>query len=944
MTECILYHASRALLNQDNTHAVQAEHFVAETEYLSRRIELELATTSSSAVHTIQKKTVSEVLRHLCLNVDVDTCWPDLPVAARHAILCRVAGKQVPLSWEFGKWMQDASVDQQTTEFHLDLSIGIHQRAVERSKHLLHETDSSSTLCASTLGDSLVAAEFDDRKSFLRTIGSLLISIPVTTVKWVGIITGAGADVQRELWFCLRHSFLRDTVLLAILIVWKLCWLTKNAWVYALLIYHRSTLTHISRLARKGASRVLKRNTIVVEQSRKTITGFASKNEQGTLKLDIFSGRLDAPPANEDPTSVAVYDEACRLASRTDKTPEGTRVSTYQYGSGNHTRWPNSKEVSQGPTTMLCQYDGAGRISHGTLTLGLREFIFQYSYKTIPRGNNDILKADFRLADPQSRDSMTVYWGSPTRSDSASKWAKLDWVPSDRVCCVMRFVEGKTYVTTWEYIHRRDPIVTTFLQDDANRTVVTQVPRVFDEEDALLTRPSNVSIADDDPLLHHRRSDLTRLASFANRDASILSALNPFRWSYNLQKARYHRVPTWWLRTELWNHWLTAGTVDAVTACWMDEVILREEPLLVKYWQARDLGRLGRAKEVLDGNIEQIVAAIEIQKEVSEVCLLPIKAADLYVMGHGKDANQITNRPEECFQDTKDRISVVFNDIGCWPEAPGGVSNCRRDLINGHSTIRNHVLAETANDYGIPRFQVEKSVQSLKLLPLWGIDGKTPNHGILDNLLQSQVDRKIRNTDVRQDVGKLFAPLIKLLVRGARSKQPTRAELQQYSQVFMAFSNFFERKDYNKTWESKEVMNAWVEAWLAPSNDANMTEPAFEIERPSMKDFQDSLAIYSSYFFIFSVQVPEDCPRVFQSTHHGISSLFGLILKYRRGTTFGIWDHAILWRECCLNISPAQCTLSIPVQAMLLAGIGLATRLAYFHADVIVPCTSVFNP
>jgi len=29
---------------------------------------------------------------------------------------------------------------------------------------------------------------------------------------------------------------------------------------------------------------------------------------------------------------------------------------------------------------------------------------------------------------------------------------------------------------------------------------------------------------------------------------------------------------------------------------------------------------------------------------------------------------------------------------------------------------------------------------------------------------------------------------------------------------------------------------------------------------------------------------------------------------------------------------------------MLLSGIGLAARLAYLHADVLLPCTSVFNP
>jgi glycosyltransferase involved in cell wall biosynthesis len=162
----------------------------------------------------------------------------------------------------------------------------------------------------------------------------------------------------------------------------------------------------------------------------------------------------------------------------------------------------------------------------------------------------------------------------------------------------------------------------------------------------------------------------------------------------------------------------------------------------------------------------------------------------------------------------------------------------------------------------------------------------------------------------------------------------------------LSMSKYYEHKDYIRTWESKEVEKAWVDAWLVPYNDPDIIEPSkcFELERPSMSDFREAMGIYLAYFFIFSVKIPDRCPRVFQSTHHGISSLFGMILRYRRGVTFGIWDHAILWRECCLNISPAQCELPISMQSMLLSGIGLATRLAYFHADVIMPCTSLFNP
>jgi hypothetical protein len=909
--------------------------------------DFDLSIMNEATLQRVRTEALEEAMGYLCLGVDVDTGWDELPLVIRRAIVSRIVGRQVSEDNELRDWIEKTGIDQQKTDSQLFFSLGIYQRTWQRRERgdakspAVPEQPPSSNI----LEDSLVGhANPVKQATLLHAVSGLIIDTPVTAIKWVSIITGGAFDAERELWYCLQDSYFRERLLTAVLAVWKVCWQIKNAWVYVLMIYHRRALAHISHLARKGASRVLKKNTVVVQLSRKFITGFASRNEQDTLTLSIFPGRLDMIPCDKEPSSVAVYDDKSRLSSRTDQTGQGSRVSTYEYKEGNPRRWPDIRKVVEGSTTMRCHYDGAGRVSYGTLTLSSTSYVFRYGYKSGEKYSRDILKADFHLAESECRDSLTVYWGSPVRTNANFGWANRDWVPSDKVCCVIRFIGGKTYVTTWEYVHRRDPIVTSFLQDGESKSVVTDVPAVFKDESALLIRPTRVSFDDEDLLIHHSRRDVRWLTARAK--TSLISRLNPLAWFYGLQKAKHRRVPTWWLRSELWHHWLKAGTVDAVTACWMDELILREEPLLKGYWRARNFGRLHEARQFLNRNIEQIVAAIEIERDVSEVCVLPIKAADLFAMGQGKDANEITHRPEDCYKDIHNRISVIFNDVGCWPEAPGGVSNCRRDLINGHSTIRNHVLAETANDYGIPRFQVERSVQSMKLLPLWGIDGKTPNHGILNNLLQSQVDNKIRATDLQRDIVGTFVPLLKLFVKGARTKEPSRAELLQYSQVFMELARFFEERDYNMTWQSKEVMSAWINAWLTPYNHPNMREPAdcFEIEQPSMKDFEACLAIYSCYFFIFTVQIPEECPRVFQSTHHGISSLFGIILKYRRGVTFGIWDHAILWRESCLNISPAQCSLSIPVQSMLLAGIGLATRLAYLHADVILPCTSVFNP
>lgn len=241
---------------------------------------------------------------------------------------------------------------------------------------------------------------------------------------------------------------------------------------------------------------------------------------------------------------------------------------------------------------------------------------------------------------------------------------------------------------------------------------------LFTEESYLLKRPENLSFDAEDLLAYHSGLQIKQMRRKASKAPTFITHLNLLFWLAQRNRRLYKRVPTWCVRTELWNHWLKGNTLGAPTACWVDELVPREEPLLRKYWRARDSGRLDEACRELDDKIDQVVSAIDMHTDVSEISLLTIKTSDLYVMGLGNDANPITAQPQNCYNDTKDRTSVIFNDIGCWPVSPGSVSNCQRDLVNGHSTIRNHVLAECANDYGVPWFQIEKSVQSMKLLPL----------------------------------------------------------------------------------------------------------------------------------------------------------------------------------------------------------------------------------
>jgi glycosyltransferase involved in cell wall biosynthesis len=898
-------------------------------------------------------------MQHLCLGIDVDTEWQTIPRAIRKAVLARVTGDKFEMTTAMHEWMVSRSKDIESENLNLRICLETYQLANQRLKNTTTELLSSSTSSSLTLEPKATMQCNNICKkrgiSFWMLRGPQgIIRYIASASKWVAILSGAASEVERELWFSIQGTLCGDVILWLLLGFWKICQWVKNLLIIFILIYRRPELSNILRLCLKGSSRALVEDNIRVEFPQKTETGFITEVEGETAIIEIFDGSFEQRPVCLNPVATVLYQDL-RLQTRQDELTNGKRVSQYHYANQKNRRWPLYKHVIEPNRTMKHRYDKFGRVVSGNITFHQMAVEFDFRYRKAPRHSCDILRAHYRLVHDFPR-SLSVYWGvfREGNSEDSNATASLE-----RVTRVVKKIGNQKYITSIVYQHKRDPRSSTVLKDGDRTISVEEAPKIFDQEEAFLVKPPNLSFDADDLLIHHPRDRVKRMfrgaatvnpsfiAKFANKALAFL----PFDLSYSSRSVVHQRVSTTRLRGELWKLWidssaLDAVTLDAVTACWLDEIILRNEPLLRKYWRMRDLGRLHQAKTSLDEHIEEIVAAIEIPFSISKCCSLPIKPADLYTMGLGKDATQITNRPDDCFQDTNDRISIIFNDIGCWPNAPGGVSNCRRDLVNGHKTIRNHVLAEAANDYGIPRFQMETNVQSLKVLPLWGLDFKTAQHGLIDNLLQSQVDRKIVNTDTATDIVKVFIPMLECFVRVARMKRPSKIDLIKCSNTMLSMSAYFEQKDYNMTWSAKEVEVAWIQAWLYPYNDPNIRDSAelFDIERPSMDDFKIALDLYMSNFLIYSIQTPEECPRVFQSTHHGISSLFGMILKYRRGTTFGIWDHAILWRECCLNISPTQCRLPLAVQSMLLASIGLAARLAYLHVDVVLPCTAVYNP
>jgi len=265
-------------------------------------------------------------------------------------------------------------------------------------------------------------------------------------------------------------------------------------------------------------------------------------------------------------------------------------------------------------------------------------------------------------------------------------------------------------------------------------------------------------------------------------------------------------------------------------------------------------------------------------------------------------------------------------------------------MINSLRSIKWHMICESANDFGVPKHQTERNIQSLKVIPLWGLDFLTPTHGLFENKLDSEVDNVTSASEF--DIKMNFIPILSALVKGARAVNLSKADIQQATRALVNLNTYFQdSRHWTQVWNSEMVKQTWRDLWL--TQEMPNTIPSSEwldTELPTLASLEVALELWYRYLFIFSIPVPEKIPSVFQASHHSVSASYGVVCKIKRNVTLQIWDHAISWRETNLCLSSALCKLSPFVRNALLGLMRITSVLTLHHADIILPCADFFNP
>ncbi|CAN9375743.1 unnamed protein product [Alternaria alternata] len=883
-----------------------------------------------------------DLLRNLCMGFDCDTQWDELPLEIRRLFLRRCVGTRAPYTNTEMAWI-NANVPAESSCTILSCiaryDLGAYLAII---KHNFFKNRGDQAFTKKEYRQMTADIQEAYHPVLNRSAVSILgifteyVRLPIayvyhsagTWVKFFFLACMADPEYQRELNGALLRTP-RPIAKLATFVLTGLWIYSRAAMSTALpyFLYHRRK--DIAGLAGtvKGSLIIQKKNRLVVRSYGDTETAFIHPVADGGVKLMFYQGDLELEPTWGH-LRVTYYDEEMRITLR-EEYKNGTVANefVYEYASKQPQRKRKISKVktSRVPLSRICRsgqnegakvtYNRKGHIESGSYISHENLVRFKYHYRKNAKYDDELLRAEFVL--PHM--SANVSWCAPP----VRHVEKMErWIPTPRVH-EATFVQGAdVYECSWLYDHKFHPTITTKL----NGVPVDTPDMIRYDWLGVLKKPTRCTFADENPLL-----------AFKSPTATFFSRL--LRTNIKQQEISTSRA-----RSQLWKAWKKRNDLDGVVIRWVDEELIRREALLRPYWRRRDRGSLVKAEDYLALHADAIMASSDLTSDISAWTPLAIRMSDLFSFGQGGDA-VIFTRTKALQRDTDRNLHVIAVDTGTWPNEGGGVSACRRDLINNLRTIKWHMVVESANDFGLPKHQTEENVESLKVIPLWGLDFMHPNHGMFTNKLDSEVDHLVKAATI-SDIETNFIPTLTALVRGARATTMTSADVKQATRALVNLNTYFQdSRHWKEVWTSDIVKDAWRNLWLA-DDMPNAQSPSewFRTELPTLGHFDTALELWFRYLFIFSIPIPEKIPHVFQASHHSVSASYGIVCKLKRNCTLQIWDHAISWRETNLYLSSAMCTLPPFIRNSLLGLMKLTSCLILHHADQILPCADFFNP
>lgn len=877
-----------------------------------------------------------ELLRQLCLGFEADVHWDKLPAEVRKVLLSRCVGQPCDLPESQRQWLQQSLCQFDTNDLNTHVArcnLGA-AMAISILDYSHYGTGEAAIPKESEAADSI---PYVDRKlplalTLLRSPFSYVYHKLGSFVKFVVIALIADPEFQREFDHISKTlpTVIRVPSVFLLNMVWIYAKIMQDIGLSFFLFHGRKNVKQLWEET-KGMTIHIKKSRVIIQGLDGTFTAFRHQETDGGFKVYQYAGEHKAEPKDKEAKTlkyVSSYSSEMLLLTKQEFNG-GKLINEYHYdyqapakkslklGKAALARMPLGRRCVQGENHLQSiHYNSKGLVDKGSYMKDGNLIRFQYHYRKNPRFGDELLRAEFSL----SHITCNVSWCAPPRRHRDKEHR---WIPHTKVteATFVQQATGDVYESRWLYDHKFHPTIFTTI----NGMKVQTPPMIEHDYLGVLAKPTYTSFVHDNPFFY--------VDSLRSNVFTRLLGLNKKRFAVSTSRSR----------SLMWKAWKDRVDLDGIIVRWMDDRILRKDEVLAPYWRSRDWGNLRAARKYMELRADAVMASADLDNNISSWTPLAVKISDFFNFGPGGDA-VVTTRSKEVSSDTDKTLHVMAADNGTWPNEGGGVSACRRDMINSLRTIKWHMICESANDFGIPKHQTERNIQSLKVIPLWGMDFLTPTHGLFSNKLDAEVENVTSASEF--DIKMNFIPILTALVKGARAIELSKADIHQATRALVNLNTYFqESRHWSQVWNSDIVKQSWRDLWL--TQEMPNTIPSsewFDTELPTLSTLDVALELWYRYLFIFSIPVPDKIPNVFQASHHSVSASYGVVCKIKRKCTLQIWDHAISWRETNLCLSSALCKLSPFVRNALLGLMRITSVLTLHHADIILPCADFFNP
>jgi len=274
------------------------------------------------------------------------------------------------------------------------------------------------------------------------------------------------------------------------------------------------------------------------------------------------------------------------------------------------------------------------------------------------------------------------------------------------------------------------------------------------------------------------------------------------------------------------------------------------------------------------------------------------------------------------------KTSVLLSTYFTYPFSVGGVSTWCDILCRHLADLEFIVFAVTGNTPGTAKYSLPGNMREVIQVPLtnsW--DGPYRNIG---NVPVSVLDQRQDATE--EIIYEKFLPWLRLFVRAVVEERSIHLELS--AKTISHIWRYFQRYNWDKTWQSKSVMAAFNEGATRPYEEGlDDVHPDF---RPRNDDL--SLALSWMIHYLSPLNMPVPATDLVQLTNAG--QIVGIISKCEYGTPLVLTEHGVFSRERYLSLSSMNGSLF--VKSFLTKMTNLLCKVNYNLADVICP-SSEFN-